>query len=632
MGLLRPAPTAAQPAVQPARAPSETKRVALGVAVVVSLIGLYWLSSGEGETLYSNIHPGAWRRPREHARPDDQAHQFSASQGETAGQQPLVGSAAQPAAVVGLPSSGTVAPARTRPAPIPEPPAFTHAIGKGRAKVHYDYRDMGLDDLYGNARGTVVPKHAAALCELNLIHSGNCHIESGDESWMGCARRLGPRRLDHIVSTRCRALPAWQQLLAEDKETDDGWEALSRGWVFDSEIYADDADAKYVPPSQRKVAAFHPPRRCRSGCLQYPISFGVPAAAVAPRVSRDKWWGFIPWVPQNFPFYSDPTYSLGLQDEWLKDEVHRHSLFAFTHKRGGWDCMRHLEIMAAGAVPYFADVDMCPTMTLANYPKDLIKEAMALAGVEHLGALRRHGHRYHSDFIRNDGRHVNFKKPGQVAWDKMDLDEYFDIADRILNHTREHMTTASIVAYLLKTINYEEPKHVLMIGRWTYDYLHQTVENGLSDLGIRTTVLGHTKDWVMKKKVPPNEGPVTTEDLESFRVQQTKDSGHGVIPGSAWFFGFRNYPHVTRHANRDRNDAEIKSRISAGEFDLVIYTYTENEHSSRRPYWHEVSEAVPKERRIFLHHNDDVMDPDPGSAMSCTDGTLFKREMHDSGC
>jgi hypothetical protein len=51
------------------------------------------------------------------------------------------------------------------------------------------------------------------------------------------------------------------------------------------------------------------------------------------------------------------------------------SYFGYTMKKGGWDCMRHVEIMANATVPYFADLDSCPPLTLALFPRDLFRRA-----------------------------------------------------------------------------------------------------------------------------------------------------------------------------------------------------------------------------------------------------------------
>jgi hypothetical protein len=56
-------------------------------------------------------------------------------------------------------------------------------------------------------------------------------------------------------------------------------------------------------------------------------------------------------------------------------DMYRQSMFAITHKKGGWDCLRHYEILAAGCIPIFEDLDKCPADTLVSFPKELLKDA-----------------------------------------------------------------------------------------------------------------------------------------------------------------------------------------------------------------------------------------------------------------
>jgi hypothetical protein len=50
------------------------------------------------------------------------------------------------------------------------------------------------------------------------------------------------------------------------------------------------------------------------------------------------------------------------------------SKFGLTMKKGGWDSMRHYEIIANGCVPIFIDIDNCPDLCLINLPKKLLSE------------------------------------------------------------------------------------------------------------------------------------------------------------------------------------------------------------------------------------------------------------------
>lgn len=45
------------------------------------------------------------------------------------------------------------------------------------------------------------------------------------------------------------------------------------------------------------------------------------------------------------------------------------SNFALTFKKAGWDCMRHIEILANNCVPLMLDIDECPEFTMVGYPK-----------------------------------------------------------------------------------------------------------------------------------------------------------------------------------------------------------------------------------------------------------------------
>lgn len=54
--------------------------------------------------------------------------------------------------------------------------------------------------------------------------------------------------------------------------------------------------------------------------------------------------------------------------ENLYYQQYAESYFGLTTKKGGWDCMRHYEIIRAGCIPYFPDIVDKPTATMSNYP------------------------------------------------------------------------------------------------------------------------------------------------------------------------------------------------------------------------------------------------------------------------
>jgi hypothetical protein len=48
------------------------------------------------------------------------------------------------------------------------------------------------------------------------------------------------------------------------------------------------------------------------------------------------------------------------------------SAIAITHRKAGWDCFRHIEILAAGSLPYMLDVAGIPAHSMVHYPLNLM--------------------------------------------------------------------------------------------------------------------------------------------------------------------------------------------------------------------------------------------------------------------
>lgn len=108
----------------------------------------------------------------------------------------------------------------------------------------------------------------------------------------------------------------------------------------------------------------------------YPISFCFPDRRIRPLTSikSQEVSKIIPGEPYSF---SD-------QDEYMDE--YASSKYAITKKKAGYDCMRHLEIMAAGSVPLFEDYWTIPKFTMTHYNKELFakeKEATPEEWREH---------------------------------------------------------------------------------------------------------------------------------------------------------------------------------------------------------------------------------------------------------
>ena len=96
-----------------------------------------------------------------------------------------------------------------------------------------------------------------------------------------------------------------------------------------------------------------------------PISFGIPDFLLYQKMPlKRKTLATI--IPGD-----KSTYIFDNEDSYLKD--YRDSYFGKTIKKGGWDCLRHYEILSSRCIPYFPEIENCPKKTLANFPKEIIE-------------------------------------------------------------------------------------------------------------------------------------------------------------------------------------------------------------------------------------------------------------------
>lgn len=106
------------------------------------------------------------------------------------------------------------------------------------------------------------------------------------------------------------------------------------------------------------------------------------AAEVSERINachaRHGVWPISFAISEFLPINPDPVhrvspilpgypYSYDSEMEYLKS--YADSYLALTHRKAGWDCFRHLEIMASGSVPLMPDAAEIPPFAMVHYPK-----------------------------------------------------------------------------------------------------------------------------------------------------------------------------------------------------------------------------------------------------------------------
>lgn len=182
----------------------------------------------------------------------------------------------------------------------------------------------------------------------------------------------------------------------------------------------------------------------------FPIQFGIPECKIfkgVPKKERD--FAFI--VPRDLK-----TYIYTEEADYYKD--YQRSYFAITCCKGGWDCMRHYEILANGCIPYFLNIDQCNPDTMCFLPKELIQEAMNLPGVSHL----------------------------KIDHKKFDRAKYFALLHKMQEHTKKYLTTRKMACYMLDQIKYSGGSILYLSEDVGPDYMRCCMLIGLKEeLGSR---------------------------------------------------------------------------------------------------------------------------------------------------
>lgn len=152
---------------------------------------------------------------------------------------------------------------------------------------------------------------------------------------------------------------------------------------------------------KREISPFHKHKNLK------PISLSWPSESLTtPNHNKTQFLATV------IPGWKD-SYIFTNQKEYYQD--YQKSYFGLTFKKGGWDCMRHYEILGNYCLPYFPDLKECPPNTLFNFPKEYILESNNLF--------------------------QNFK-----------IFYYYALLDEVFNYTKEHLTTKAMAKYLINSI------------------------------------------------------------------------------------------------------------------------------------------------------------------------------------
>jgi hypothetical protein len=142
----------------------------------------------------------------------------------------------------------------------------------------------------------------------------------------------------------------------------------------------------------------------------FPIAFSIPQEKITNASNINKIKFLADYIPQS----SGSGYCYQNEEEYYNN--YQEAYYGLTHKKGGWDCMRHYEILANYCIPYFPELEKCPVLTMFNFPKKEILKSNIL---------------YHKKLVN---------------------DEYIEILNSVFTYTKENLTTLASAKYIINTL------------------------------------------------------------------------------------------------------------------------------------------------------------------------------------
>ena len=273
-------------------------------------------------------------------------------------------------------------------------------------------------------------------------------------------------------------------------------------------------------------------RQCHQHHGIWPISFSYPRTAlpaIIPSLSK------LSSITPGFP------YSFSDEEKYL--DSYGKYLLGLTHRKAGWDCFRHLEILASGAIPYMIDAGDIPKYSMVHYPKKAMVEVVELVRVSQM-------------------------LPGEKS--KLSFRDFF----------QNNLTSKSMAKYILKMSGLQDAQSVLFVDEQlpaVADYLSVLTLIGLKQLlGVRCQE-AFPVDYIYR------DTQMNTASLygRGFGYTRVIESGERSLSG-AW----------------PQRDATLQS-VNLSDFDAVVVGSARNATLAKL-----ILQKFPPEKTIWIHGED----------------------------
>eukprot|EP00798_Chlamydomonas_sp_ICE-L_P009211 gene9211-16352_t len=338
----------------------------------------------------------------------------------------------------------------------------------------------------------------------------------------------------------------------------------------------------------------------------YPISFSLPEHMFLPVVpaKSQQFSTVVPGVQETYVFRrsgdkNTPREILAAEQEYYSD-ISR-SWFSFTYKKGGWDCLRHPEIVAAGTLPIFTDIDAIPDGTMAAHPLGVYRVLKNWPGLKVHGLPgTSSGLLIPSSWHRDPTSNTAFTGPVTFQMTDDINKELYQLAA---------LSTRSMAKHVMTLANISVESRVLYVSDESEgaDYQCDTLLHGFV-----TVMSTNVVDYPHRTGIWRNNETFSEAELSATMVNEY-GSGFG-------------YAHRLYEPPGEVDRSNIEEKIKAGMFDYVVFG------SAHRAWWRKslaplVCASLPKDKVVIVFGNDNP----PGTAelqeFSACSSLIFAREM-----
>ena len=183
--------------------------------------------------------------------------------------------------------------------------------------------------------------------------------------------------------------------------------------------------------------------------MMHPLTFGIPSKHVQDAV-QPKGRALSTVVPGDWSTYAympredqTPQQRAQLERDYYIDM--QRSFFGLTWKKGGWDCLRHIELLASGCLPLFTDIARAPRGVLSLYPKHVLELLLDFPGIKNLTKVPG----LQGTPTSTDPSFDPKDRVVVIDEEKINLPLYATAVNVLLELTRNRLTTEAVAAHVL---------------------------------------------------------------------------------------------------------------------------------------------------------------------------------------